>query len=74
MFLHHRLLPMIIICGLWNLKPSTIPKRQWVGGNLHDPMPLPAGALLLCLVAAIACLLPALRAAHVDPMTAVRCE
>jgi predicted permease len=47
---------------------------QWVGGNLRDPMLLPAGALLLCLVAAIACLLPALRAAHVDPMTAVRCE
>jgi predicted permease len=47
---------------------------QWVGGNLRDPMLLPAGALLLCLVAAIACLWPALRAAHVDPMTAVRCE
>jgi predicted permease len=47
---------------------------QWVGGNLRDPMLLSAGVLLLCLVAAIACLLPALRAAHVDPMTAVRCE
>jgi hypothetical protein len=39
----------------------------WVGGNLHDPMLLPAAALLLCLVAAIACLLPALWAAHFDP-------
>jgi predicted permease len=47
---------------------------QWVGGNLRDLMLLPVGALLLCLVAAIACLLPALRAAYVDPMTAVRCD
>jgi ABC-type antimicrobial peptide transport system permease subunit len=46
----------------------------WVDGNLRDPILLPAGAVLLSLVAAIACFLPARRTSHVDPMTALRCE
>ena len=46
----------------------------WVGGNLRDPIPLLSGAVLLSLVSAVACYLPARRAAHLDPMTALRCE
>jgi len=47
---------------------------QWAKGNSGDPAILLAGALLLSLVAAIACTIPAWRASKVDPMTALRCE
>ena len=40
----------------------------------RDPMLLAASTLTLILVAAIACALPAMRAADVDPMTAIRYE
>jgi ABC-type antimicrobial peptide transport system permease subunit len=40
--------------------------------NLRDPILFPGGAVLLSLVAAIAGLVPARRAAHLDPMTALR--
>jgi predicted permease len=47
---------------------------RWTQGNAHDPVMLLAGSLLLCLVSAIACTIPARHAAGVDPMTALRCE
>ncbi len=47
---------------------------QWAEGNVRDPALLLAGTLILVCVAGIACILPALRAAHVNPMTALRCE
>jgi ABC-type antimicrobial peptide transport system permease subunit len=47
---------------------------KWTAGNAHDPVLLSEGTLILVLVAGIACIIPALRAATVDPMTALRCE
>ena len=47
---------------------------RWAQGNSNDPAILLAGTLLLVLVAGFACTIPALRAAHVSPMTALRCE
>ena len=47
---------------------------RWVGGNLHDPITLLAGALVLTLVSAIASFIPAQRATRIDPMKALRCE
>ena len=47
---------------------------RWAAGNAHNPVVLLEGTLILVLVAGIACAIPALRASHVDPMTALRCE
>ncbi|HTD56270.1 MAG TPA: ABC transporter permease [Silvibacterium sp.] len=47
---------------------------QWAEGSSRDPLILIAVTLLLSLVAAIACVLPARRASRVEPMIALRCE
>ncbi|HKW19660.1 MAG TPA: ABC transporter permease [Terriglobales bacterium] len=48
---------------------------SWAGGGSpRDPVTLVAASVLLMLVAAIACLIPAWRAAKVDPMVALRYE
>jgi predicted permease len=46
----------------------------WAEGSSRDPIILLAAALVLALVAGIACALPARRASRVEPMTALRCE
>ncbi|HEY2821411.1 MAG TPA: ABC transporter permease [Candidatus Acidoferrum sp.] len=47
---------------------------KWAEGNVRDPVILIAGTVLLGLVAAAACAIPARHAAAIDPMTALRCD
>ena len=42
--------------------------------SAQDPLTFVAAAIILALTAAAACYFPALRATHVDPMVALRCE
>jgi ABC-type antimicrobial peptide transport system permease subunit len=48
--------------------------ESWVGGNARDPIILVGGALLLSLMAMLACAIPARHASRLDPMVALRSE
>ena len=47
---------------------------KWAQGNPRDPVILLAGTIILGLVSALACAIPARRASKVDPIVALRCE
>jgi ABC-type antimicrobial peptide transport system permease subunit len=47
---------------------------RWVTESSRDPVILAGVTLILLVVAVIACLVPARRAASIDPMNAVRRE
>jgi macrolide transport system ATP-binding/permease protein len=59
---------------LGHLKPGVSSQQAESGVTEYDPLTLAATTLLLTFTAAIACWIPARRAARVDPMVALRYE
>jgi putative ABC transport system permease protein len=60
-----------LIAASWATKMI---EHQLHGVTRSDPLSFIAGAIVLVLVAVIACVVPTLRALAVDPMTAIRAD
>jgi predicted permease len=60
------------LSGAWGL--TRLLKTVLIGVSASDPLSFVGAALLMGLVALIACWIPARRATRVDPMIALRCE
>jgi predicted permease len=58
----------VALAGAWALK------RAWFGISPSDPLSIAITVGLLALIAGVACILPARRAAKIDPMEALRHE
>jgi len=67
-------LPGVVIGLVIALAATRVMKSLLFGVSVTDPLTFAVIALLLMLVALLACWIPARRAAKVDPMVALRCE
>ena len=68
---------MVFFGGMFGIAVSLAVNRVmilWVSGSSHDPLMLVEAFIVLMLVSSIACALPALRAASIDPARALRQE
>jgi ABC-type antimicrobial peptide transport system permease subunit len=70
---------LLIVIALTIGIPVVLAVAQYVKAQLFevtpaDPLAISAAAGILVAVGALAAFLPARRASHVDPMTALRCE
>jgi ABC-type antimicrobial peptide transport system permease subunit len=61
-----------ILAGMVSSVALSTILAKWADGNVRDPNILLAGAVLLSMVAGIACIIPARHACAIDTMRALR--
>jgi len=68
------LLPGLIAGTLLAAGTARLVQVALIGVNVLNPLTYLAVALLECVIVVVACIGPALRASHVDPLIALRSE